>query len=203
MGAHLLVHPILPAFFIFWCCLVLLITMSKWASLQQVFSQIKSNPVWQRFQFTSSLRESIPDEERKLVMRVLVACLLQLVAYAIKAPGYVYKLYSAFLSLHTSHPDWIWLVNKAGHFAALLLPAFAPYILAGPDYAPIITQWLTGKTPPAPSFSNPNYAEEREGEKKEEEGEEEEEERRQKPKEATVLAPNELTRAELPLIDNI
>ena len=61
---------------------------------------------------------------------------------------------------------------------------------------------MTGKTPPAPSFSNPNYAEEREGEKKEEE-EEEEEKSRQKPKEATVLAPNELSRAELPLIDNI
>ena len=61
---------------------------------------------------------------------------------------------------------------------------------------------MTGKTPSAPSFSNPNYAEEREGEKKEEEGEEEEESR-QKPKEATVLAPNELSRAELPLIDNI
>ena len=30
-------------------------------------------------------------------MQTLVACLIQLVAYAIKTPGYVYKLYSAFL----------------------------------------------------------------------------------------------------------
>ena len=65
-------------------------------------------------------------------MRTLVACLVQLVAYTIKTPGYVYKLYSAFLvifhhklvdfgrclaydrlqSLHTAHPEWIWLVNK-------------------------------------------------------------------------------------------
>jgi len=200
--AHLLVHPILPGFFIFWCCSVLLITMSKWLSLHQLFSQIKSYPAWQRFQFTSCLREPVPDEERKLVMRTLVACLLQLVAYAIKAPGYVYMLYSAFLSLHTAHPEWVWLVNKAGHFAALLLPAFAPYILAGPDFAPIITQWLTSKTPPAPSFSNPNYAEE--GEQKEE-GEEGEEggASSQKPKEAAVVAPNKLSRAELPLIENI
>ena len=65
------------------------------------------------------------------VMQTLVACLIQLVAYAIKTPGYVYKLYSAFLvimvfcrlcwwngttshlqSLNTAHPEWIWLVNK-------------------------------------------------------------------------------------------
>ena len=62
-------------------------------------------------------------------------------------------------------------------------------------------QWLTGKTPPAPSFSNPNYAEKSEGEQKEkgEEGGA----GSQKPKEAAVVAPNELSRAELPLIDNI
>ena len=30
-------------------------------------------------------------------MRALVACLVQLVAYIIKTPGYVYKFYSAFL----------------------------------------------------------------------------------------------------------
>ena len=58
-------------------------------------------------------------------------------------------------------------------------------------------QWLTGKTPPAPSFSNPNYAEKNAGEQKEEEP------ACQKPKEAAVVAPNELSRAELPLIDNI
>ena len=63
-------------------------------------------------------------------------------------------------------------------------------------------QWLTSKTPPAPSFSNPNYAEE--GEQKEE-GEEGEEggASSQKPKEAAVVAPNKLSRAELPLIENI
>ena len=60
---------------------------------------------------------------------------------------------------------------------------------------------MTGKTPPAPSFSNPNYAEKSEGEQKEkgEEGGA----GSQKPKEAAVVAPNELSRAELPLIDNI
>ena len=66
-------------------------------------------------------------------------------------------------------------------------------------------QWLTGKTPPAPSFSNPNYAEEGEQKEEGEEGEEEEEggASSQKPKEAAVVAPNKLSRAELPLIDNI
>ena len=40
-------------------------------------------------------------------MRTLVACLLQLVAYAIKAPGYVYKLYSAFL-VWSWWQWWLW-----------------------------------------------------------------------------------------------
>ena len=30
--------------------------------------------------------------------------------------------------------------TQVGHFVALLLPAFAPYILAGPDFLPIVTQ---------------------------------------------------------------
>ena len=64
-------------------------------------------------------------------MQTMVACLIQLVAYAIKTPGYIYKLYSAFQvmtmimvdgrtipldlqSLNTTHPEWIWLVNKVG-----------------------------------------------------------------------------------------
>jgi len=190
---HLLVHPILPGFFIFWCSSVLLVTMSRWTSLNQLFSKIKSHPTWQRFPYTCCQRESIPDEERKLVMQTLVACLIQLVAYAIKTPGYVYKLYSAFLSLNTAHPEWIWLVNKAGHFAALFFPAFAPYILAGHDFLPSITQWLTGKIPSPPSFSNPNYTEES-GQKKK--GEEEEEEGGSM--EQAIVPPTEL-----PLIDNI
>ena len=154
-------------------------------------------------------------------MRTLAACLLQLVAYAIKAPGYLYKLYSAFLvmmvttfmvestwwhflfffsffalniplaeSQHNSSwvdlvgqqgpsyfflRQWFWknvvftfefgfmliqsllcltlsktfqeiifpseaFFTQVGHFVALLLPAFAPYILAGPDFLPIVTQ---------------------------------------------------------------
>ena len=73
---HLLIHPILPGFFIFWwsdhpticlerlswgkivssrCSSVLLVLLSKWPSLKDVISQIKSSSVWQRWYDTSFL----------------------------------------------------------------------------------------------------------------------------------------------------
>ena len=77
--------------------------------------------------------------------------------------------------------------TQTGHFAALLLPALAPYILAGPELFPFINQViclqikflkqqskvskmqrLTGEGPIAPSFVNPNYNEEQ-GKKEEQE----------------------------------
>ena len=67
---HLLIHPILPGFFILWwsdhpticlerlswgkivssrCSSVLLVLLSKWPSLKDVISKIKTSSVWQRW----------------------------------------------------------------------------------------------------------------------------------------------------------
>ena len=62
---------------------------------------------------------------------------------------------------------------------------------------------MPGKSPPAPSFSNPNYGEGGEEAKKENYGEEEGEAKREEGKEEPVIAPPPPSPAELPLIDNI
>ena len=61
---------------------------------------------------------------------------------------------------------------------------------------------MPGKSPPAPSFSNPNYGEEVEA-KKENYGEGEGEAKREEGKKEPVIAPPQASPAELPLIDNI
>ena len=104
--------------------------------------------------------------------------------------------------------------TQTGHFAALLLPALAPYILAGPELFPFINQVicfqmkflkqqskvskmqrLTGEGPIAPSFANPNYDEEQ--------GKKEEKEEEQKIEDQEVLDTTPASGSEPLLIANV
>ena len=65
-------------------------------------------------------------------MRTLVACLVQLVAYTIKTPGYVYKLYSAFLVIfHHKLVDF----GRCLAYDQTVLLAESPHCSSGVDLA--------------------------------------------------------------------